>query len=241
MKGSLLVDVVASPASVALREIKVGAKGSQTFELQLSEDTSAKIVSVTLEDPKNFTLRRTAGEADGNSTYELGFRGAKRVGPIATKIRVVTTGESTPELVIPVNVSVVMNLRYQTSLRFTRRQGKLQERVLRISAREGDAPTIKKIQDPDGLLEIDVHEPQGAMASVGVKVDEAKYDALDQNAQIARHKLIVFTSDRDEPKLELEYSIMPASSVGKTGAAIGTQPARDPASGSVGETQLHPQ
>lgn len=218
MKGALRFDVVASPSAINLRDVKVGAKGTQTFELKLTEATTAKIVSVTLEDTKNFSLRRTAGEADGNSTYEIVFRGAKAVGVTTTKIQVITTGESTPELSIPVNASVALNLRYQSRLRFTRREGELQPRVLRISAREGDAPTIKKVTDPAGLLEIDVLESRGAMASISVEVDEAKYDALDEQARLAPYKLIVLTSDRDEPKLEIEYTIAPESSVGPVGA-----------------------
>lgn len=224
MKGELLFDVVASPTAVNMREVRVGARAKQTFELQLSETTTAKIVSVTLEDPKNFVLKRTAGEADGNSTYEVEFRGAKQVGTTSTKIRVITTGESTPEFVIPVRAAAVLNLRYQKNVRFSRREGKLQQRMLRISSREGDAPKIKKLQDPDGLLELEVLDSQGAMASIRARVDEAKYMALDEQARLAPHELIVLTNDRDEPRLELEYQIMPVSSTRPTGSptAIGT-------------------
>jgi hypothetical protein len=222
MKGSLLVDVAASPAAVTMRDVKVGAQATQAFELKLSETTTAKIVSVTLEDPKHFELRRTAGEAEGNSTYEVKFRGAKQVGMISTKIRVITTGESTPEFVIPVSANVVLNLRYQKTLRFTRREGQLQGRMLRISAREGDAPKLKKLQDRDGLLEIEVLEARGAMASVRVAVDEAKYAALDEKARIGSHELIISTSDRDEPRLVIEYSIAPPSSPGVTATATAT-------------------
>ncbi|KIG15538.1 hypothetical protein DB30_05561 [Enhygromyxa salina] len=245
MKGELLVDVEAVPASVNLREVRVGARGSAPFELKLNETTSAKIVSVTLEDTKNFALRRTAGELAGNSSYELEFRGTKQVGMLSTKIKVVTTGESTPEFSINVSVNVVLNLRYQQNIRFTRRQGKLQSRVLRISAREGDAPKIKKVQDPDGLLEIEVLDPQGAMASIRTEVNEAKYAALDDAGKLAAHKLIVLTSDKDEPRLELEYQIMPESRVpgpgGPTNTATGTA-VTGPATGTAAPgSDPHPQ
>jgi hypothetical protein len=235
MKGELLVDAEALPAAVNLREVRVGARETTPFEIKLSETTTAKIVSVTLEDTKHFALRRTAGEADGNASYEVEFKGAKQVGTLSTKISVVTTGESTPEFSIHVSVNVVLNLRYQKNIRFTRREGKLQSRVLRISARTGDAPKIKKVQDPDGLLEIEVLDAQGAMASVRIEVDEAKYAAASEQAKLAPHKLIILNSDRDEPRLELEYQITPESNLRAPpnptptiGTATATAPGSDP-------------
>ncbi|PRQ04982.1 hypothetical protein ENSA7_49150 [Enhygromyxa salina] len=244
MMGELLVDVEAAPASVNLREIRVGSRGTGTFDLKLSETTDAKIVSVTLEDTKNFALRRTAGELEGDSSYEVEFRGARQVGTVSTTIEVVTTGEITPKLSIRVSATAVLNLRYQKNIRFTRRAGQLQSRVLRISSREGEAPKIKKVQDPDGLLEIEVLDPQGAMASIRAAVNEAKYAALDDEAKLGVHELIVLTSDEDEPRLELEYQITPESSVPRAGPAAG--PVTGPVAGTVPETAAvgsdpHPQ
>ncbi|PRP97515.1 hypothetical protein ENSA5_33510 [Enhygromyxa salina] len=237
MKGELLVDLVATPARIALRDLKVGASGTATFELQLSESSTAKTVagpearvletikieSVEVLDTKNFKLRRIEGEADGNSTYELTFRGAREVGTTRTQVRVVTNGESTPLLVIPVSAIAALNLRYMKSIRFVRRDGELRERVIRISSRFGDAPTIKKVVDPDGLVETEVLEAQGQMASISAKIIPSKWEALDDKGRVGPHRLIVHTDDRDEPKIEIVYRVAPERPV--AGAAPKTEPA----------------
>ena len=46
-QGKLLVDVESSPSTLAMRDLKIGARGSQTFELKLSETTAAKRIAAT--------------------------------------------------------------------------------------------------------------------------------------------------------------------------------------------------
>jgi hypothetical protein len=207
MHGTLVFDVTANPSLVAIRDLSLNTPGTGTFALQLAEGTTAKIVSVTVVDPDKFEVRKIEGAADGNATYEVRYRGRDSVGNDATRVIVKTTGENTPELMIPVQASVALNLRYVNKLRFSYREGKLQERVLRISARQGDAPKIKKVEDADGLLDIEVLEPEGPMASVRLTVREAQLQGLTPEARTAIHKLIVHTSDKQEPRLEIEYSV----------------------------------
>lgn len=220
MQGTLVFDVTASPSVLAMRDLALNTPGTATFALQLSEGTSAKIESVTVTDPDKFEVRRLDGVADGNATYEVKYRGRDSVGNDATRVIVKTTGENTPELIIAVQASAALNLRYVDKVRFSYREGVLQERVLRISARQGDAPKIKKVEDPDGLLDIEVLEPQGPMASVRLTVREEKLQALAPAARTGMHKLIVHTSDKQEPRLEMEYSIAAAST------AVSAKPAR---------------
>lgn len=214
MKGQLLIDLVAEPSNIVMRDLKVGARGTTTFELKRSEDSTAKIESVDILDTDNFKLRRIEGEADGDSTYEVTFLGRKEVGTVSTKIRVVTTGESTPLLVIPVRASAALNLRYLKSIRFSRKEGEIRDRVIRISSRFGDAaPKIKRVEDPDGLLEYEILPAEGSMASISAKIIKDKWEALDEKGRVGPHPLIVFTNDRDEPRLELEYRVAPGPSV----------------------------
>ena len=56
----------------------------------------------------------------------------------------------------------------------------------------------------DNLLDF---EPQGAMASIRLRLLEDKFAALDEAQKTARHPLIVHTSDREEPVLEMDYRI----------------------------------
>ncbi len=210
MQGKLSWDLVADPAIVAIRDLPLNTPGTATFALKLAEDTTAKIQSVTIVDPDKFELRRVDGTADGNATYEVRYEGRDSIGTDSTRIVVKTTGENTPELFVAVQASAALNLRYANKVRFSYRDGELQERVVRITARQGDAPKIKKVEDPDGLLEIEVLEPQGQMANVRLVVKQDKLAALGTDARSGMHPLIVHTSDKQEPKLELQYSVAPA-------------------------------
>lgn len=222
MQGKLVFDVTANPTIVAMRDLPLNTPGTGTFALQLAEGSTAKIESVTIVDPDKFEVRRIDGTPDGNATYEVKYRGRDSVGNDATRVIVKTTGENTPELTIAVQASAALNLRYVNKVRFSYRDGALQERILRISARQGDAPKIQKLEDPDGLLDIEVLDPQGPMASVRLTVREDKLQALATEARAGMHKLIVHTNDKQEPRIEIEYSVAPASTANKakpTGAA----------------------
>lgn len=212
LQGTLLVDAVASPANVFIRDLKVGKPGSATFAVDITEGSTAKITSVKVEDEENFSIKKVEADNDSDANYEVRFKGRDEVGASKTKVIIETSGENTPKLVIPVRASAELNLRYTKQVQFRRKDGKVQSRVLRISARHTDAPKIKKIVDPDGLLEWEVLDPQGPMANVRLKVLEDKLPADDGEK---RHDLFVHTSDRDQPKLELKYRILPESKTGK--------------------------
>jgi hypothetical protein len=211
MQGKLIFDVSADPTVIAMRDLALNTRGTGTFALQLAEGTTAKIESVTVMDPDKFSVRRIDGNADGNATYEVEYRGRDSVGNDATRVLVKTTGENTPELSIAVQASAALNLRYVDKVRFSYREGVLQERMLRISARQGDAPKIVKLEDADGLLDTEVLDAQGPMASVRLTVREEKLQALAPEARAGMHKLIVHTNDKQEPRIEIEYSVAAAS------------------------------
>lgn len=230
MQGTLVFDLTANPTIVAMRDLPLNTPGTGTFALQLAEGTTAKVESVTVADPDKFEVRRIDGTADGNATYEIKYRGRDTVGNDATRVVVKTTGENTPELFVAVQASAALNLRYVDKVRFSYREGALQERVLRISARQGDAPKITKLEDPDGLLDTEVLEPQGPMASVRLTIREDKLQALTPEGRSGMHKLIVHTSDEQEPRIEIEYSVAATSTAIKakpveTKLVEGTQPA----------------
>lgn len=223
MKGTLLVDVMAQPNAVNIRDLAPGKPGTDTFSLQHSEGSTAEILSVEVEDEDNFSLREIETEPEAIATYEVRFKGRKELGVSSTRVVVKTSGENTPELTIPVRASVALNLRYAKQFRFTRRDGKLLDRTIRISSRRGDAPKISKVEDPDGLLDIEVLEAQGPMASIRMRVLEDQLVAIDVGTP---HTLIVHTNDRDEPKIELEYRIMAERPAGGAGTPATSAPQR---------------
>lgn len=206
MKGSLLVDVIAQPVTVRLPDLAPGERGTETVSLLPTAGSKATIASIRIEDTDLFSIREIETAPGALATYEVGFAGRKEVGVRATSIIVATTGENTPELKIPVHASVAFNLRYPKRFAFTRRDGKPLEQLVRITTRRGDAPKIGKVEDPDGLLDIEVLAPEGPTTSLRVRVRE---DGSTKHADGVRHTLIVHTDDPDEPRLELEYRVNP--------------------------------
>ena len=229
VKAELLTDMIAEPMSVSMREVKVGDSATATLTLRPTPESTAKVTEVTIEDTANFTLRKLESREDGSEVYEVGFRGRDTAGRDSTQLLVKTTGENTPELRVPVNVNSVLNLRFAEKIRFSHKQGVLQERVIRITAREGDAPKIKKVEDPDGMLDIEVLEPQQAMASIRLTVKTEKLEGLDNQTRTAARKLIVHTNDRDQPKIEIEYRIAPdpSAKIPQPKMPVGTIPAEE--------------
>lgn len=217
MKGSLLVDMIAEPAALTLRDLPPGEPGAETFSLRLAEGSTATVASIRIEDTDLFSIRAIETAPGALATYEVGFRGRKEVGASTTSIIVATTGENTPELAIPVHASVAFNLRYPKRFGFTRRGGKPLEQTIRITTRRGDAPKITKVEDPDGLLDIEVLEPEGPTTGIRVRVRE---DERTKQGEGVPHTLIVHTNDPDEPRLELEYRVTPSAA---------TQPKKLPA------------
>ena len=216
MKGSLLVDVIAQPATLMLRDLAPGEPGTETFSLLPTEGSTATVESIRIEDTDLFSVRAIETAPGALATYEVGFKGRKEVGASTTSIIVATTGDNTPELKIPVHASVAFNLRYPKRISFTRRNGKPLEQTVRITTRRGDAPKIGKVEDPAGLLDIEVLEPEGPTTSIRLRVREGE---LTKQGDGMPHTLIVHTDDPDEPRLELEYRVT---------APLATQPKKLP-------------
>lgn len=210
IQGKLLVDLRAEPRHLNMPEIKPGEPASVSFTLKISNPETTTIESVAVEDRDNFELRPLEPEADGQPRYQLHFRGSKKIGNYGTRVEVNSTSAHTPRLNIPVRAAVVSNLRYSKRLHFTRRDQGFYSPHLRISARDGVAPKISKVEDPAGLLTIEVREPVGATVTIVAQVEPDKYEALAEGERNKPHKLIVHTNDPHEPKLEVTYTIVAA-------------------------------
>lgn len=211
MRGTLLVDVDAVPPSVQLANLAPGEPGVATVSVERSKGSAATVKSVRIEDTERFTIREIETQPGALATYEVRFAGGK-VGNVSTKVIVETTGEHTPRLTIPVRASTVYNLVYPARLTFTRSASGTFEQDLRISTRRGAPPEIGKVEDPDGLLDIEVQGATGPSVNIRLRVRE---DATNLDERV-RHKLWVHTNDPDEPKLELEYNLRTTSAKGRT-------------------------
>lgn len=220
LEGRLLVDVVVTPTSLRIPDLRKGEAGSVEFKLSRPDGSSAKVTSVTVEDGENFRVEAVEGKGAGTAgsskdakdvEYRVHFSGRKSIGISHTRIRVTTDGENTPEVFIPVRAEVAKNLRYIKQLRFARRNGEIQDRHIHISSRHGDAPKIESVKDPDGLLEFEVEEAEGPRVSIAVRVRKAALEALPEAQRLAPHQLHVRTDDAEEPELVFTYRIAPES------------------------------
>jgi len=205
MKGRLLVDMEAVPPSVQMMNLAPGEPGTASVSVERSKESAATVKAVRVEDTKRFSIREIETQPGALATYEVRFVGGN-LGTTATKLIIETTGEHTPTLTIPVRASAVSNLVYPKRVTLTRRGDGPFEQNLRVSTRRGDPPKIGKVEDHDGLLDIEVLAPDGPTVAIRLRLrDTAKVD------ERAAHKLLVHTNDPDEPKLELEYKLKTAT------------------------------
>jgi hypothetical protein len=207
MKGTLLIDMVAQPASVSIPNLAPGEPGTASFSVERSQGSTATVKSMRVEDAELFSIREIETQPGALATYEVRFSGRDGVGTSATSAIIETTGDNTPQLVIPVRASAAYNLIYPKRITFARREGGPLEQTIRISTRRGDPPEIGKVEDPDGLLDIEVLPAQGTSVGIRMRVREDQVAKLEERTA---HELVVHTSDPDEPKLELAYSMKPA-------------------------------
>lgn len=213
MKGTLLVDMDAVPPSVQMMNLARGEPGVATVSVERSQGSSATVKSVRVEDTKHFAIREIETQPGALVTYEVRFAGGE-VGTTSTKVIVETTGEHTPRLTVPVRATAAYNLVYPKRVTLPPNADGQFEENLRISTRRGDPPKIGKVEDPDGLLDIEVQGAKGPTVTIRLR---ARADATAKVDARVRHKLLVHTNDPDEPKIELEYNLgtTPAKRTGR--------------------------
>jgi hypothetical protein len=207
MQGKLLVDVRAKPASLNLNNIQPGDPASLDFAVTITDPSATKLLSIGVEDSANFELQTRASETPGELAYTLRFRGSKQIGSIGSRVEVRTNGANTPDLNIPIRAVVASNLRYPKRLMFNEKDGEFIPRPLRISTRDGDPPKISKVVDPAKLLEWEIGEAKGKLVVIELRVKPDAYAALPEDQRRKSRTLTVHTNDRDEPRIEITYTI----------------------------------
>lgn len=207
MKGKLLVDVRADPSYLNFPHLGPGETGKLTLAVQVTDPAATTIESVKLEDQEHFTLKALPVDTEGLHYYEVGFRGSKALGSFATRVEVQTSGSHTPRLDVPIRATVASNLQYSKRLHFPLRNEEYLPRQIRISTRDGVTPKIKKVEDPDKLLIIEIREPADGKVTIDLRVDQAKFAALDEAERNKTRTLIIHSDDPQEPKAEVNYTI----------------------------------
>jgi hypothetical protein len=148
-------------------------------------------------------VKRTSGDAQADAQYEVTFSGSKELGRISSNIRIEIEGSEVPSINVPIRANVVGNLRYSKNLYFLKRDGEFKERDIVLTTRSGEPVKIKKVEDPDGKLKTTVVEAEGQRVKVTASVADPKV----AYERPSRHVLYIYTTDKDEPKVEINYTI----------------------------------
>lgn len=203
IQGEIETDVSVTPRSIWLGQLKKREKGSAEFSVNVSDPEKIKIKSVTVED-KLFAIKKLEGEASGNAKYEIKFKGGVKLGPISTRLQVEYEGAERSPLRVPIRVEVVGDLQYTKYLRFIKRNDSFRPMTIVFKSRSDKPVTIRSATDPQGLLKLTVLEAKGARPMIRAEVADpaASYQSP------RRNNIVVKTSDRDEPTVEIGYTIV---------------------------------
>ncbi len=203
IQGEIETDVAVKPRSIWLGQLKKRTKGTADFTVEVSDPERIKVTSVKVED-RAFTIKKLEGDAAGTAKYQITFRGGVKLGPISTRVLVEYEGAEKSPLRVPVRVEVVGDLQYTKYLRFIKRNDSFQPMTIVFKSRTDKDVTIKSANDPQGLLKLTVLEGKGKRPMIRAEVADpaASYQSP------RRNNIVVQTSDRDEPKVEIGYTIV---------------------------------
>jgi len=204
IKVTIVVDVMVEPRNVGFRQLGKGAEATEQLSVKVDDPDKTKVTELAIDDPR-FELKMTSGVLASDSKWEVKFKGSDKIGSFEAKIAIKFTSAGEPRTMdIPIRVSVVGDLQYVRSVHFGKAPTTgFSPREVRLTSRSGKNVKIKKVEDPDGLLKIDVTTPEGnpAVFKANVANPEGDYSKPDS------HTLKVHTSDPDEPIVEITYMI----------------------------------
>jgi hypothetical protein len=202
LEGEIVVDVAVTPRTITFGQLGKGETAVKNFAIKVTEPDKIKITSVKIED-EMFELVHKSGNPAGDSEYEVKFKGAKELTRISSRINIAFEGSDVKSMEVPVRVNIVGNLRYSKDIYFHKRGDTFEPREITINTRSGKPIKIIGVSDPDNKLKTKIIEQEGQTVKVLAEVADAtaNYDAPD------RHKLIIKTTDKDEPEAEISYTI----------------------------------
>jgi hypothetical protein len=228
IKVNIVVDVMIEPRNIGFRQLSKGAEATEQLSVTVNEPDKIKVTALGVDDPR-FELKMTSGDLAADSKWEVKFKGTDKLGSFQAKIELKYTAAGEPKTVeIPVRVSVVGDLQYVRSVHFGKSpKTGFSEREVRLSSRAGKNLKIKKVEDPDGLLKIEVTTPEGNPAVFKATVAAPEGDF----SKPGSHVLKVHTNDPDEPIVEISYMItlrpMSRSNAARGERGLGALPRMD--------------
>jgi hypothetical protein len=229
ISGEIVTDVAVTPRSVWFGQLKKGETATKKFSVKVNDPEKFQIASVTV-DNKAFSLKRVSGSAKGDAEYEVTFRGSRKRESISGRAEVAYKGEDETgktkesKVKVSVRVEVVGDLRYPRYVRFMKKDGKFPAQTVVFSSRSGKPVKIKNATDPEGLLKLEIGEPAGPRAVIRAEVADPNKEFKTPR----RRRFVVETTDRDEPKVEINYMIFERRDRRRVGPAGTSRPPARP-------------
>jgi hypothetical protein len=209
LEGEVVVDVEAQPHRLSFGQLSKRAEVTRELTLKVPEPDRIKITSVTIDDD-HFALKLKSGDATGNATYEVTFKGSDQMGALKSNVRVVFRGSEVDHIDVPLWGQIVGDLRYPATLAFYRQGERFQDRKLTVTSRTKQPVHVLSAEDKDGHLKTEVLEAKGDAAVLNLSVAES----TPTSGGIVRGTLVLKTTDRDEPEVRIKYSIHPTGRLG---------------------------
>ena len=204
IKAEIMVDVMVEPRNVGFKQLGKGVAATELVTVKVPEPEKIKVTGLEVDDPR-LEVKMASGDLATDSKWEVKFKGSDTLGSFQAKLTIkYTAADEAKTLEVPIRISVVGDLQYVRSVHFGKSPNAgFSEREVRLSSRSGQTVKIKKVEDADGLLKIDVVTPEGNPAVFKATVQDADADYT----KPTQHVLKVHTSDKDEPIVEISYMI----------------------------------
>jgi hypothetical protein len=202
LEGEVIVDVLMKPRRLSFGSLRRGETATKEFTLKVRDPNEIQIESVSIEDDR-FKLTKKDESDDVGSTYAVEFVGSNVYARIRAKVHVVVTGTKAKDHFLHMNLSVDSDLRFPARVHFSDRKGSFRPRHITLSSRSGNPVEILDFEDRDGLLSCEIAANKEARAKLLCKVNEGKVPEEEREG----HKLTVSTTDKERPKVEIEYFV----------------------------------
>jgi hypothetical protein len=204
VEGEVVADIAFDPGFFWLKEVKPGEKATQQFTVSVSDPEKVKVAAITADD-KRFVIRRISGEPKGNAVYELQFRGSRKVESISAQLSATAEDQSIAPVRATIRLEVISDLRYPKVIQLVRKPDGTASVDLTITSRSKKPFLLKRAEDSNKLLKLEILEKKGPNATI-----RAQLTAQSPAPQPGkRASFTVFTSDKNEPKVEIGYFVYP--------------------------------
>lgn len=204
IEGAVVPEVEVTPRSLRLGEVKKGSYANRDFSVTIHEPEHVKVSSAEIED-KRFKVSRKSESTDNKVQYKIQLNAGNKVEAISTQLIINLEGSNTPAVRVPVRADVVGDLRYAKLVQFFNLGGHYSPFDLGVSSRSNKPFKIKKVEDPQGALKLTIVQANGPNAQIHAEVSNPKSGSPRPDA----NRFVIYTDDKDEPKLEIVYMIHP--------------------------------